>query len=72
MYKTNFKVAYITSLASFILLHPQNFFNPFIIITIIQGFITLEICRRSKNITGAWLVHGSNRFFSIALYPFII
>lgn len=72
MYKTNFKVAYITSLASFILLHPQNFFNPFIISTIIQGFITLEICRRSKNITGAWLVHGSNRFFSIALYPFML
>ena len=72
MSKTNFKIAYITSLSSFILMHPQNFTNPFIISTIFQGLITLEICRRSKNITGAWIVHGSNRFFSIALYPLLM
>ena len=33
--RTNIKIAYITSLASFVLMHPQNFTNPFIISTII-------------------------------------
>ena len=70
--KTNFKIAYITSLGSFVLLHPQNFTNPFIISTIAQGIITLEICRRSSNLSGAWLVHGVNRFFGIALYPLLM
>jgi membrane protease YdiL (CAAX protease family) len=67
--RTNVKVAYITSLASFILMHPQNLTTPFIISTISQGLLTLEICRRTKNLSGAWIVHGSNRFFSIALFP---
>jgi len=68
--RTNVKIAYITSLSSFILMHPQNLTNPFIISTITQGVITLEICRRTKNLAGAWIVHGSNRFFSIVLFPF--
>ena len=72
MSKTNLKVAYITSLGSFVLMHPQNFTNPFIISTISQGLITLEICRRSKNLTGAWIVHGTNRFFIIAIYPLLM
>ena len=71
MRKTNLKIAYITSLASFVLMHPQNFTNPFIISTIVQGFLTIEICRRSKNLVGAWIVHGTNRFFSIAIIPFL-
>ena len=72
MSKTNLKIAYITSLLSFILMHPQNFTNPFIISTIVQGLITLEICRRSSNLAGAWIVHGTNRFFSIAIYPLLL
>ncbi len=72
MSKTNLKIAYITSLGSFVLMHTQNFANPFIISTIVQGLITLEICRRSKNLTGAWIVHGANRFFSIAIYPLLM
>ena len=72
MNKTNIKIAYITSLTSFILIHPQNFTNSFIISTIVQGLITTEICRRTKNLAGAWIVHGTNRFFSIALYPFLL
>jgi len=67
--KTNLKVAYVTSLSSFILMHPQNFSNLFIISTLVQGLITLEICRRSRNLAGAWIVHGTNRFFSIVIYP---
>lgn len=70
--KTSFKVAYVTSLASFILMHPQNFTSLFLITTIIQGILTLEICRRTKNIAGAWILHGTNRFFSIFLLPFLL
>jgi len=70
--RTDLKIAYITSLTSFILLHPQNFSNPFIISTIVQGFFTLEICRRSGNLAGAWILHGTNRFFSIVIYPLIL
>ncbi len=71
MSRTNLKIAYVTSLASFVLMHPQNFTNPFIISTIVQGFLTIEICRRSKNLVGAWVLHGTNRFFSIAIMPFL-
>ena len=69
--KTNIKVAYITSLSSFILMHPQNFQSLFILSTIIQGFLTIEICRRSKNLIGAWFLHGTNRFFNLVIIPFI-
>jgi len=71
MSKTNFKIAYITSLACFILAHPQNLTSFFIIGTIVQGILTLEICRRTRNLIGPWIVHGTNRFFSIAVLPFI-
>lgn len=70
--KTNLKIAYITSLLSFILMHPQNITNPFIISTIVQGILTLEICRRSRNLIGAWALHGTNRFFSIVLLPLFL
>lgn len=71
MSKTNLKIAYITSLSSFILMHPQNFSNLFIISTVVQGFLTTEISRRSKNLTGSWILHGTNRFFSIIILPLI-
>ena len=71
MMRTNFTVAYITSLSSFILMHPQNLADLFIISTIAQGILTLEICRRTKNLAGAWVLHGTNRFFSIIILPFI-
>ena len=70
--RTNLKIAYITSFASFILMHPHNFSNPFIISTIVQGLLTIEICRRSKNLVGAWVLHGTNRFFSIVIIPLIL
>ena len=69
--RTNLKIAYVTSLTSFVLMHPQNSTNPFIISTIAQGFLTIEICRRSKNLVGAWVLHGTNRFFSIVIMPFL-
>jgi membrane protease YdiL (CAAX protease family) len=67
--KTNMKIAYVTSLASFILIHPQNLTSLFIVGTIVQGIITLEIARRSQNIIGSWMLHGSNRFFELAILP---
>jgi len=69
---TNLKVAYITSLASFVLMHPQHITTLFIIPTIIQGILTIEICRRSKNMIGAWILHGVNRFFIIVIIPLIL
>jgi membrane protease YdiL (CAAX protease family) len=70
--KTNLKIAYVTSFLSFVLMHPQNFNNLFIFSTIVQGIITLEICKKTSNLTGSWIVHGTNRFFSIAIYPLLV
>jgi membrane protease YdiL (CAAX protease family) len=70
--RTNIKVAYIASLASFILGHPQHFGSIYLLGTIVQGIVTIEICRRSDNIIGAWLLHGINRFFILVLLGFLI
>jgi membrane protease YdiL (CAAX protease family) len=70
--KSTMKIAYVTSLASFTLMHPQNLETIFIIGTIIQGILTLEITRRSHNILGAWMLHGSNRFFELVLLPWLM
>jgi len=73
--KTNLKVAYFSSLFSFILMHPQhleNYTNLFFFSTIVQGVLTIEITRRSENIAGAWILHGINRFFIIAIIPFLL
>jgi membrane protease YdiL (CAAX protease family) len=70
--KTNLTIAYLTSLASFTLMHPQNLTNIFIIGTIVQGILTIEIARRSKNIVGSWFLHGSNRFFELTIIPFLL
>lgn len=70
--KTNLKIAYVVSLASFVLMHPQNFTNLFLLSTVVQGILTIEICRRSENITGAWILHGTNRFFTLVILPFIM
>lgn len=67
--KTNIKIAYVTSLTSFVLMHPQHFNQIFIIGTIVQGILTIEISRRSGNIVGAWLLHGANRFFILVIIP---
>jgi membrane protease YdiL (CAAX protease family) len=70
--KTTMKIAYVTSLMSFILMHPQNITSLFIIGTMVQGILTLEIARRSQNIIGSWVLHGSNRFFSLVLLPLLM
>jgi membrane protease YdiL (CAAX protease family) len=70
--RTNMKIAYVTSLLSFILMHPQNLSTIFIVGTIVQGVLTLEIARRSHNIIGSWVLHGSNRFFTLVLLPLLM
>jgi membrane protease YdiL (CAAX protease family) len=70
--KTTLKIAYVTSLASFILMHPQNLFTLYSLSTILQGVLTIEIVRRSQNIIGAWFLHGANRFFQLVLLPFVL
>ncbi|MCK4332984.1 MAG: CPBP family intramembrane metalloprotease [Thermoplasmatales archaeon] len=70
--RTNLKIAYITSLASFVLVHPQHLTTIFLVATIVQGILTIEICRRSDNLTGTWLLHGINRFFIIAIVPLLL
>ncbi|UCD13117.1 MAG: CPBP family intramembrane metalloprotease [Thermoplasmatales archaeon] len=70
--RTNLKIAYITSLVSFVLIHPQHFETIFIIGPVVQGILTIEICRRSNNLIGAWLLHGANRFFTIAIIPLLL
>ena len=70
--RTNLRIAYITSLASFVLIHPQHLATIFIIGTIVQGILTIEICRGSDNLIGAWLLHGVNRFFAIAIIPLLL
>jgi len=69
---TSLKVAYVTSVSSFVLMHPNNLADVFILSTIVQGFLTVEVCRRSKNLLGAWIVHGANRFFIIVIIALIL
>ena len=70
--RTNRTVAYLTSFASFVLMHPQHFTTIFLLGVVVQGVLTIEIARRSENISGAWLLHGINRFFVIAVIPFLL
>lgn len=67
-----FEVVYVVSVSSFILVHPQNFSSVFLIGTMVQGVLTVEIVRRSENLLGAWILHGLNRVFVIVVLPFIL
>jgi len=65
------RVAYVVSITSFVLVHPQHLTSFFILSTIVQGILTLEIVRRSNNLVGAWLLHGANRIFLLLILPFL-
>ena len=72
LYKqTNLPIAYVTSTLSFILMHPQHFFTWFLLITIVQAILTIEVARRSENILGSWLIHGTNRLLWLTIFPLI-
>jgi len=72
LYKqTNLPIAYLTSTLSFILMHPQHFFTLFLLITLVQAILTTEIARRSENILGSWMLHGTNRLLWLIFFPLI-
>jgi len=55
------KVAYLTSVAAFILAHPQNITSLFMISTAAQGVLLAFVTWKTENIIGPWISHGLNR-----------
>jgi membrane protease YdiL (CAAX protease family) len=66
---TDVRVAYATSIMSFVLVHPQYFWGLGMVSAIVQGVLTAVIVHKSKNLTGAWALHGVNRVFSLSVLP---
>lgn len=69
---TDIRIAYATSVISFVLVHPQYFWGLGMVSVIVQGVLTAVIVHRSKNLTGAWVLHGANRVFSLSLLPWFL
>ncbi len=69
--KTERKIAYVTSILGFVLIHPQHFLSPFLISTITQGILLTMVTDKTKNIIGAWVGHGLNRVFPVLIRSFI-
>ena len=75
---TSTKTAWVTSIAGFALGHTHYYlaepslshYLPMLSV-IIVAIIAIEIARRSENILGSWLIHGSSNFLSIAVLPLI-
>lgn len=65
--RTGMKVAYATSVISFIIVHPQNFSSLFILSTAAQGILLAAIAGKTKNIIGPWVSHGLNRVLPRAI-----
>ena len=59
--KTNTRVAFLTSVVGFILIHPQHFGSKFVISTVAQAILLAIVVNKTENIMGAWLAHGLNR-----------
>jgi membrane protease YdiL (CAAX protease family) len=68
---TNPWIAGFTSVASFTLLHPQYLGSIQILGPIVQGVLTVIIVWKSKNIVGAWILHGANRVFGLSVLRFL-
>jgi membrane protease YdiL (CAAX protease family) len=60
--KTNLRVAYLTSILGFILIHPQHFTSLFIFSTASQAILLVIVANKTQNIIGPWISHGLNRF----------
>jgi membrane protease YdiL (CAAX protease family) len=58
---TNIKIAFPTSVIAFILAHPHQLTQLFIVSTIVQGILLGYISYKTKNIIGPWISHGLNR-----------
>ncbi len=65
--KTDIRVAYVTSILGFILIHPQHFTSLFLISTITQGILLTVVAHKTRNIIGPWIGHGLNRFFPVLI-----
>jgi membrane protease YdiL (CAAX protease family) len=57
----DWRVAFGTSVLAFVLVHPQNFTNLFIISTIVQALLLTWVAFKTENIIGCWISHGLNR-----------
>jgi len=65
------RIAYIMSVSCFVLAHPRYLpFSSGLIFVTIMAVLASEICRRSKNITGAWLLHGTHNTLLYAVLPY--
>ena len=69
---TDVRVAYATSVLCFVLVHPQYLWGLGMISVIVQGVLTAIIVHKSKNLTGAWVLHGANRVFSLSVLPWFL
>ena len=58
---TDLKVAYITSVLAFILVHPQHLTSLSLITVASQGILLGIVTYKTKNIVGPWISHGLNR-----------
>ena len=66
------RIAYITSMASFILMHPQYFWGLAILPGIVQTILTTIIAHKTKNIAGPWVLHGASRIFAMSFLPWFL
>lgn len=69
---TDIRIAYITSIASFVLMHPQYFWGLGMVTGIVQGILTTIIVHKSKNLAGAWVLHGVSRVFAMSFLPWFL
>jgi len=76
---TSLRAAWVTSIAGFALAHTRYYLaEPSLIhylpmlSVIVVAIITVEIARRSENIIGSWLIHGSSNFISVTFLPVIL
>jgi membrane protease YdiL (CAAX protease family) len=69
---TDIRVAYVTSIACFVLVHPQYFWGLGMLAVLVQGILTAIIAHKSKNLTGAWALHGADRMFSLSILPWFL
>ncbi len=66
------RIAYITSMASFILMHPQYFWGLAMLPGIVQGILTTIIAHKTKNLAGPWVLHGASRLFAGSFLPWFL
>lgn len=60
----DWRVAAVTSITAFVLMHSQYFIGAlslFIIVTIVQAILLTWVAYKTRNIIGTWISHGLNR-----------